>query len=189
MILPGHLAAGYVVSQLVINTASPEIMAYSIPLSILGAVSGVLPDLDHLLVYFRHRKDKPEEYKDAGSKHEDHRDFISHTPLFWIVLGAIAYAFAGWAGSEISQIVSMIIAGGAISHLLMDCIEHGVKLLWPFSQRKYCLYDEPEDFIPERPGSVSYHWKMITKFYPRKKLFYIEILVSLSVLLYITFKT
>ncbi len=180
MILPGHLAGGYLVTKalaLVVNPAmSPEQM---VAIFIIGTLAGELPDIDiaiHIFTkYFTKRIDKP-----------NHREYITHTPLFWAIISGIISSIGYLINSDFVIFGGLIILAGTWSHLLLDSIEYGVRWLWPFSNKRYSIIKEStEKVVFNNPGSISYYFDVLKFSCGHKLLLYIEICITLLALYFV----
>lgn len=84
----------------------------------IGIVAGILPDLDALFLPLL-----------------EHRASIVHTPFFWLVtcVGIAALALILPSRRRLLVGLSLAVFIGAMTHLVLDAIFVGVKLLYPIS--------------------------------------------------------
>lgn len=156
-------------------------------LLILGTLAGELPDIDLIYFYFARKHPKP------GTT-ENHRDYITHTPLFWLLASAIIFA-GGFIFGTISnssavkfiEFAALFILAGTWCHLIFDSIEYGVRWLYPFSRRYYCLKKSaPEKRVEGRLGTARHYWDYINKVYLKTVTFWVEIaMTALGVYLFL----
>ncbi len=177
MVLPGHLAGGYLAARGLIAVFHPGFSSTEIDaLLIIGTLAGELPDIDLAKLYFDHKFAKP-------GRTNDHRVYITHAPLFWLLISAIVAAI-GWAcGSLFIEWIGLFILSGSWIHLLIDSLEYGVMWLWPFSKKLFALKKEvPVEDIAARPGSPMYHALYIAKVYMKTVSFWAEIVITATAL-------
>lgn len=176
MVLPGHLAGGYLATQIVLVVGQPVFSSWQIgALTIIGILAGELPDIDLIRFHF-------DEKKNGRSRVRSHREYFTHGPLFWIILSLIVagggYLFAGTFGAYIGW----ILLAGTMSHMVLDSIDDGVMWLWPFSRKRYGVFKGLE-VLADGPHSISYYWKFVTREYPKYWTFYAEILTTVIAVL------
>lgn len=132
----GHLPGSYVAMNLTTRAwqrnlgAVEQRWVYAI-----GISAGILPDLDALFLPL-----------------SEHRASIVHTPFFWLVIcaGIAALTLVLPSRRQLLVSIALSILIGAITHLALDAIFVGVKLLYPFST---------EYFRFRRPIAWRYdHW-------------------------------
>lgn len=174
MVLPGHIAGGYIAARAVLFVAHasfpPEQTA---ALLVIGTLAGELPDIDLLFFYFNQRSR-------TSRKISGHREYITHAPLFWLVISLIIAGIGWLIGSAFVQFIGWMIWAGTWSHFILDSIEYGVRWLWPFSDRRFALRQRPEIRIAARPGTPAHHWEYVRHHYFKMWSFYAEILVTLA---------
>ena len=82
----GHLAAGYLLTYLILKTIHPSLSSADTNLIlILGAFFSFIPDIDMIFFYFRQKFTKKVNHEDG------HRAEITHTPFFWIIISLIVF--------------------------------------------------------------------------------------------------
>jgi membrane-bound metal-dependent hydrolase YbcI (DUF457 family) len=176
MVLPGHLAGGYLASKLIVylfpnallgGLTTPE----STALTIIAILASELPDLDLIRFYF-------EQKKNGKARIKDHREYFSHAPSFWLFISATIALFGFYLNDEFIKSISVMILVGTWSHLILDSLEHGVMWLWPLSKKKFFLLKTKDAFIDEPLGTFRYYWKFVTQKYFTYFTFYVELLVT-----------
>ncbi len=176
MVLPGHLAGGYLAAQLVLAIGHPAFSGPEVAaLSLIGILAGELPDIDLVWLNLQHRR-----HASGVRKHTpttNHREYITHVPFFWLIVSFLVVTLGAVADSMFTQYVGWIILAGTWSHFLLDSIEHGVPWLSPFSHKRFCLKDKPEVPLNNKPGTLASHWEFITKHYTKNITFFAEILI------------
>lgn len=139
-------------------------------LLIIGTLAGELPDIDLICLYF------------AGKG--CHRNYVTHTPLFWLAISMMVTVVGSLAGSLFVQWIGWIVIACSWSHLLLDSIEEGVMWLWPWSKRRFALKEEPaHEDIDARPGSLEYHFKYVNRVYLKSVTIWAEIAVTIAALI------
>ena len=168
-----HLSGGYLVTQIadLINPAwgfnRPEVIVSSL-------IGANLPDFDVFIV--------------GGLK--DHRNTITHAPLFWIALFAFFYPASILIGNSFITINLISFFLGLFTHFLFDWYaarekDHGgIRLFYPFSKKHFGfhkLIDMPKYML----GKVDF--KKFIKFYSADKLlFYTEIsLIAIAIVVFL----
>lgn len=179
MVLPGHLAGGYITTSIILNFVSiPLTSADLAVIYTVGILSGEIPDIDLLLFYLEKNKNK--------HKHrQTHRDFITHIPLFWFVFCLTIFFIGFLITSKFIMLLSAVILAGTFSHFILDSLEYGIQWFKPFSKRRYCLFAIKEIEAFERQsqhdnikiGSLRFYWNYVTKIYIKQVSFYAELLV------------
>lgn len=185
MVLPGHLAGGYLAARAVLDLApaaaslSPTQTAILI---VIGTIFGDSPDIDLLFYYFNQKSSRPDMDENG------HRHYVTHTPAFWLAL-SLAIAAAGYiAGSIFVQFIGWMVLAGSWTHLLLDSIEFGVRWLWPLTSRRFSLMKgSPDPEIDAPKGSLSYYRIYLLKTSFRNVTFYAELLVT-ALALWIAFR-
>jgi hypothetical protein len=180
MVLPGHLAGGYLATTIVLS-AIPNTFTQNelFILYLIGILSGDFPDLD--LVFFYLSK------KIFGSKKENHRDFITHLPLFWMMLCAFSFALGYVNNSNFLMTLSTIILAGTFSHFLFDSIDYGIQWLKPFTKKRFCIFtlsnlnqfEIEQKNINVQNGTIMFYWNYLWTMYVKQPSFYAEIFVTL----------
>ncbi|MDB5238727.1 MAG: rane-bound metal-dependent hydrolase [Candidatus Parcubacteria bacterium] len=176
MVLPGHLAGGYLTANAILALA-PATAAFSptqtLILLAIGTIFGDGPDIDLFIYNFNQKSSRPD------ADENGHRHYVTHTPIFWLGL-SLLIVLGGWiAGSLFTQFVGWMILGGSWTHLLLDSIEFGVRWLWPFSQRRFCLREVEEPVIDQQKGTLAYYRELIAKTAFRNVTFYAEIIITI----------
>jgi hypothetical protein len=123
---------------------------------IFGLLFSVLPDLDGVKEFLRHRK------IDAG-EHGDHRDGL-HYPLVWVVIGAIMFL--------INPLVGTLFTLCVLAHFMNDSwgTGWGVVWLWPFSNRSYKLFSHKNADADTSMTSLIASWDPVAKNEAAKRL-------------------
>ena len=181
MLPPGHIAAGYLAAYSLLKLTGYNFDAQQVnQLLFWGMFFGFVPDMDMFAVFIRVKSFSVDANK------SDHRKFITHTPLFWLIVGLVVYLTAS---GLFVKTIGLLIWFGAGSHLFLDTIQHGIPWLRPFSDRLYALKDRGLSFSPspsQRHNFFSY-WLEFTWLYATKtKLsFYLElVIIVVAVLVY-----
>jgi membrane-bound metal-dependent hydrolase YbcI (DUF457 family) len=166
----GHAAAGYLFSLIYLFFASGLNSPETNLLLLLGALFGILPDID---VFFFFMKQKSFA---VGTEKNTHRHYITHAPLFWIIISILIYIIAQ---NAVTEHIAVILLLGTLSHFLMDSIEFGVMWLWPYSRKRFSLISVNNK---ERryTKAIGYYWDLLKHDYSRTKTFYLEVLITIA---------
>lgn len=138
-----HLAGGIIFGTI----AAASLGAQGLDAGAIIAAAGVgcvSPDFDIIVYFARKRKLRVE-------SDFDHHDYITHTPLFYLVLLGVAQLVSQWQGwAPLMNQLVMIFFLGALLHLFMDLFwAGGIMLCWPLTRKKYIVSG------PESSGEVS----------------------------------
>lgn len=164
MVLPGHLAAGFIVAKLAISVVHPSLSTDEVNLLLLlGMVAGDLPDLDVAYHFLKRKTSQPE---DLGA----HRHYVTHAPIVWLLAGAVIYFLSS---NDFFRMIGLFVWLGPWAHLLGDSIEYGVMWLWPFSTKRYALLGWHEPTHYQR----TTYWGQFWEKYSRTTTFKVEILL------------
>ena len=173
MVLPGHLAAGYITTFLTITT-----LGYSFTpteqtlLFTAGTILGNAPDLD---IFFSFLKNKSV----GVSSIKGHRDNITHVPFLWLILGIIVWFSST---SDFYKTLGILLWLCPWIHLICDSIftDTGVRWFAPFTKRSVMTFKkQPENF----PSS----WPNLFYKYAQNPLCYLElsfVVIALVIFIY-----
>jgi len=166
-----HIAAGYL-SVYFAGIISPESGFDSYSVVLTGIVAANLPDLDFIFV-----KDK-----------NNHRNTITHAPLFWLPLIVVGFFVSGYLGKNLFLYVTAF-SLGIFSHFLLDWFAArekgigGVRLFYPFSKKHYGFLPLTEPEI-KFSSLMTFPWKKYLSYYASNKiLFFAELIIIFSGLL------
>ncbi len=172
MVLPGHLAGGYLAAHAVLFVMHPALPASDLALlAAIGTLAGEAPDIDLFFFYLAWR---------PGKKHavRNHRDYITHAPIAWLTVCMVLGAIGCLLDSAFIETLAAVIFAGTWSHFIFDSIEYGVHWLWPFSNKRFCLRELPDAEPKGRPGTFAYYFDFIRRFYFKNITSYCEIAVT-----------
>ncbi len=177
MLPPGHIAAGFLTAEALLHFTHPSLIAsQQTHLLWWGMFFSFAPDLD---MFYSFAREKAFEVRDF--KKNNHRKFISHAPLLWM-LGGLAIYFI--SGSEYFKILGLLLWLCSWSHFILDSIEYGIMWLWPFSKRSWALKDPAVD--KENNGENFFkYWLNFLKSYSKTWTFYAEIIILISSLFFL----
>jgi hypothetical protein len=122
----GHAGASIVVAYVIERCVfKSEVTPITLGLS---ALVGLLPDLDGLITIALKRS------RPLGNKLR-HHEFLTHTPLFYLLL---TLALWGIASPQVSVLFGML----SLGHLFLDSwgTDDGIMWLWPLSRRQFGLF-------------------------------------------------
>jgi membrane-bound metal-dependent hydrolase YbcI (DUF457 family) len=104
----------------------------------IGLFFGFAPDLDLFYGFAKYKTWIASEDK------FQHRTFLSHAPILWLVLAAIVYLIAP---DPFWKEVGLLILVGSWTHFLLDSVESGIMWLWPFRTTRYALIPNEKKYI------------------------------------------
>ncbi len=176
MLPPGHIAAGYLVAKAFIHFVQPAISQTQMRwLIVAGMFFAFAPDLDMFYGFwkmkaFRHTNDT-----------FNHRTFITHTPLPWLVAGVMVMLI----GQTIFwRCFGALIWLGSWSHFLFDSSDTGIRWLYPFSQKFYALKNPGIGEANHTKGFFNHWWYFVHSYRRRDSLtFFTEIILLLIAVL------
>jgi|SRR6185503_5398338 len=170
MLPPGHTAGGYLVAKAVTKFLPYQFTREQLrKLYWLGMFMGFVPDLDMFYAFYK-----------SGSftidrLTTDHRTYLTHTPLPWLVLGLLIFTSAK---SKYAKAVGIIIWLGAWSHLVLDSLEHGVRWLWPLTDKLYAIKPTVHSLIDIQTSDFFPYWIHFVSWYLSHSItFYFEIII------------
>lgn len=178
MLPPGHVAAGYLVANLVIKLSGfkPGSLEAN-HLVLWGMFFSFAPDLD---TFYSFAKEKA--FTVRNPEAHNHRKYWSHAPLLWLLAGLVIYLLGT---SEYVKCFGLLVWACSWSHFLLDSIEYGIMWFWPFS-KKIFAFRKVELMKISEPDFLSY-WLKFLKIYRKYITFYLEILVIISAIIYFKF--
>lgn len=175
MLIPGHLAIGYLLSLLILKTLNPEFNQSEINiLLLLGSIFAILPDIDTISYLFKF------------NENTTHKQFISHTPFLWLIIGL---AFFLMSTTIFLQTLALIFLIVTLSHFVLDSIEYGIMWLWPFSRKQFSIHKIKSEKPKKNDSLYSYYKRIFFKEYLKSWAFYLEILVVGVALFFLLFRT
>ena len=167
MLPPGHVAGGYLAGKLASSFCtsfqSPEVLAAT-------AFFGFFPDLDFFLVFAKNKKW-------ISSEKINHRTFVSHAPLLYLLVFIIWY----FVFTETRDYAWAFIIG-TWSHFIIDTFSaEGILWLYPFSKKLINKPMDPKINITEQ-GFFN-HWFRFVKEYMKVFSFKAEVTLILIALI------
>ena len=175
MLPPGHLAAGVIAADVLLNLGPYSFAPVETRnLMLIGALIGFLPDLDSFASFFKQKKLR------INNEVANHREYISHAPLLWLVAGLIVFFLAE---SEFNRTVGLMIWLSSWSHFILDS-EWGIRWLWPFSGKWFPFSDRFYEKIYSEPrledsNTFRYWFKLALNEYKKPQGF-LEILIVIT---------
>ncbi len=174
MLPPGHIAAGYLTAQALLHFTHPNLtLDQQNQLLLWGMLFGFLPDIDTFIAFAK------EKAWFVKNQNYNHRKFITHAPVIWLVLGLIIFLIAP---DTYWKTVGLLVWLGSWSHFLLDTLSYGIMWFWPFSNRIYALTNREKDFKIEQNSAFKFWWTFVKK-YSQTLSFYLEILIIISAIL------
>lgn len=177
MLPSGHFAAGYLVTTALIKIANANLSTSQVGVvTLVGTLSGIAPDIDLAYYFFRQKKGKLK-------KDENHRFYLTHAPLLWLLLSLGIYQFGG---TEFWHMIGLSVWAGSWSHFVLDSIEFGVPWLWPMSKKLIAL-KRMSGSGNKSTEVIKSQWEFITKVYPTMVTSSLEILIiALALITFLT---
>ena len=132
MLPPGHIAAGYVTTKALLHYTHAQLTHHQQTVLLWwGSVLGLAPDFDVFYWLVKHRTLK------AEHKTDNHRYFLSHAPILWLLAGGLIFLLAP---TEYGKLFGLLVWLCSWSHFVLDSIQYGIMWLWPLNKRIYCLF-------------------------------------------------
>ena len=185
MVLPGHLSGGYLAARAVLFLTHASFSpTQAATLLVIGTLAGEAPDIDLLFFYFNQRSK-------ASKKVAEHRGYFTHTPLVWLVLSLAIVTTGRIFDSSFVQSIGWMILAGTFCHFILDSLEHGIRWLWPFSNKRRALLNTDPDIEYARierdnaavsKGTFKSYWRFVTGPYLKSWTVWLEILITLAAL-------
>lgn len=179
MLPPGHVAAGYLTAFALTRGLYPNLdPSQTNQLLALGALFGFLPDLDMFWAFLKARGFTFER------RTVNHRKFLSHAPILWLVAGLLWY----WlADSQVAEAAGLLLWLASWSHFLLDTPEYGIMWLWPFSGTVVALWDREVNFEARQHGFFGYWLGFLRWYVTTRVTFWLELMVVASaIFVYVT---
>ncbi|MCR4328603.1 MAG: metal-dependent hydrolase [Patescibacteria group bacterium] len=181
----GHIATGYLVGRIVSFYANAP-SEYADLFVFGGIIAGTIPDIDFIPFFIKHRALKLV----RGSSH---RNYITHTPVLWFILGLCIY-FLNYDSPV--RYFGIILWLGTWSHFLGDSLEYGIRWLWPFTNTYYSVYPNPSApklseiaaSIHSPEGSIPFYFEYLRVVYFKSRVCWLEcsvIIIALFFFFYI----
>jgi len=179
MVLPGHLAAGYLVSFGVLKFAASWLSisltrAQTVWLFIVGTLLGDGPDVDAVFGIWKSKSLSPKGL-------DGHRKYPTHAPVLWFVLGLAIFLAARIFGNSgapaFFQVLGLLVWLGPWSHFLCDSLENGVMWLWPLTTRQFALHN-PAGHNDDHPRD----WRSLFSGYIKSPVSWVEMLLVFTAL-------
>ena len=175
MLPSAHFSAGYLLAKAVIHYSHAAFNVQEThQLLFWGAFFGFAPDLDTFYAFLKIRK-----WIIPRAK-IDHRKFISHAPLPWLVAGLLIY-FVG--NDPYIKYFGLMLWLGSWSHFVLDSTKHGIRWLWPFSNRLYALRESDRAWENTETKFFGY-WTNFLRHYATDSTitFMLDIVITLAAL-------
>ena len=181
MLPPGHIAAGYIVSELFLRTFHFDLTTVQTNYLILcGMFFGFAPDLDFFIAFAKTRKFI------IDNTVANHRKFISHAPILWLLLAAVIFVIGN---SPFVQALAVIIWACSWMHFILDT-EWGIMWFWPFSTRLLPLSKEHYQKVYSRNADLEsdqsffQYWWIVVKNAYFNRIGLVEISIVIIALAY-----
>ena len=145
MLPPGHIAAGYLVTRVLLATTHPALTPTDQNYLIWwGMFFSFAPDLDTFIVFKKMGRF-------ISSDKVNHRKFYSHAPVLWLIAGLSIFLIALSRHNLVLEYFGLLVWFGSWAHFALDTIQCGIMWLWPLSNKVLALWDtEIESNIKEQ---------------------------------------
>ncbi len=178
MLPPGHVAAGFLSAQALLQIIKPDLsVTQDHSLLWWGAFWSFAPDLDTFWAFI---KVKALYYNQKDNS--IHRQFLTHIPLLWLIPALLIHFLAQ---SQYWRMFGLVMLAGSWSHFLLDSLEYGVMWLWPFNRHVWAFKNS--GIKHQLSGDTFWaYWKNFLKYYLKRLTFYCEaaaILTAAAVLI------
>ncbi len=103
-----------------------------------------------------------------------HRDKFTHTPIFWGTIVALITVSIGWS--------TWILIPTVLLHLILDTLDYGLMVLYPFSRKRFGLALLCRDYVRDSNSLASF----LREYLSNRKLVVAELgmmIISLLLLL------
>lgn len=139
MLPPGHIAAGFLVTTVLLKITQPGFDSQQTNLLLaLGAFFGFAPDLDVFVSFARGKS-----FSVPLMTH-NHRFYWSHTPLPWLIVALIFYF---GSNDPFIKYMALTMWLGSWSHFALDSIVFGIMWLWPLTSKHFALSKNRNDVM------------------------------------------
>ncbi len=174
MVLPGHLAGGYLATIALLTVFPSDLTINQInTLLIIGTLAGEFPDIDLLFFNLKYRHN-------TANRNDSHRNYITHIPFFWLVSSLIVVIIGIIFNSTFTKYLGWVILAGTWSHFILDSIEYGIRWFAPISNKRFAIKLEvPEKPTSDRPGSLKQYFHFLVQTYWKMSTFWLEIIVTI----------
>lgn len=172
MLPPGHIAAGYLVTRVVLYFGPQFAAAQHNELMLWGIFFSFAPDLDMFYTFYRTRR------LTITDDDPSHREYYSHAPILWLLVGLGIYFLATDA---FIKYVGLLLWIGSWTHFALDSIQHGVMWGWPLSRETYALKDHNKKSGIRESGFWRF-WVKFIDFYATKMTLSFTVEISLVIL-------
>lgn len=179
MLPVGHIAAGYLTTKLAINSLIKYFPQADQPrFWVVGIIAAAIIDFDTFYAFFKIGKPI------SSTTEINHRRFFTHTPFLHLAIGFCAFTIGWITKSSDLQIYAILYSVGMLNHFVLDSLDYGIMLLWPFSRKIYALKNREQDLSLAIESSLQY-WTQYLKKYRYRLTFYVEvIIIALGLLTY-----
>ncbi len=170
MLPPGHLATGFLVGTIIAKYFVPNLDPETIrQFGYWGAFWGFAPDIDEFWFFYKNKN-----WLVCPDAKEYHRNYISHAPAFWAILG-LTVIYCSQSGYW--WLMGYIMWFSSWSHFILDSYEYGIMWLWPFSSKLYAVKSAGvKSFVIEEKRFVP-HSLLVLKAYSKTLVFKLEVVL------------
>jgi len=165
----GHAAAGLLTTQALLKIVKPEILSTEAEQILWwGIFWSFAPDLDSFWAFI-----KVKSFYFNKKDNSIHRQFFTHIPLLWLIVGVAIFIFSYevyW------KIFGLVLWFSSWSHFLLDSIEYGVMWLWPVNKELWAFKNRGVKVQINSSGFLGY-WTTFLKFYITRLTFFFELFI------------
>ena len=171
MLPPGHIAAGFLTSAVVLKILNPQLPPQQVQhLIYWGMFFSFAPDLDSFVSFLN------EKAWYIKNPKNNHRKYISHAPILWLASGLLIYFLSTDVYWKVFGLMLWVCSW---SHFLLDSIDYGIMWLWPFNKKVFAIKNQGMDFSIKSSNFFGY-WRIFVKLYITRLTFYFEILIIIT---------
>ena len=175
MLPPGHVAAGYLTAKALLKIIAPNLPSDQMQdLVWWGVFWSFAPDLDNFVAFL-----KVKSFYYNKKDNSIHRQFYSHIPLLWLIIGLGIYFFST---ETYWKIFGLMLWVGSWTHFVLDSIEYGVMWLWPVNKELWALKDRGVKKQIDGDSFKTY-WLTYLKYYLSRLTFYCEVVIIICALI------
>ncbi len=161
------MASGYLAAKVLLKVVPYKLTALQQHRIVeFGMLAAVLPDID---MFYAFAKVRGITFNDGGKT--NHRAFVTHAPIIWLIGSAIWFALAP---NPYQMTLAIMLLTGTWLHFILDSIDYGIMWLWPFSTKVFSVANNKWEFVSNEKNPLKFWWGFM-KAYSTKPTFYVEI--------------
>ena len=111
---------------------------------LMGAVMGLLPDLDMLWFYF------------VDHRQYHHHEYVPHWPIVWLSISVLALVWY-WIEQSKAAVCAVLLGLTGISHMVLDSVVGDIGWLKPWHDGLYAMFAVSNRYSPWQLNFII-HW-------------------------------